>query len=281
VPSAPRTTRIGSPATSPVQVLAGCGDLVDPADELPRLAPHAAALELGDPRIGVPGAGDRPGALERRAVVEVGKDVVEGCHGAALAEDDPPWQRIAWIAGSFAVCVQDVPSPNPPPRRGRLLERHRHADDVSGRGGSRSGRRTTPRASTTPAARASARARTPTLEARLAYVNPGGMWMPQQMRLPVHVDAFAKLGVKMEAKSLVDPLAAPLAAVVSLGGCTASFVSGRRPRRDEPSLRPGRAQPDSTKEDTSSRTASSRRRAPTSARPGRRSGSTSRRRSRT
>src|SRR5690349_13424931 len=51
------------------------------------------------------------------------------------------------------------------------------------------------------------------------------MWLPQQMSLPGHVDAFHKLGVSIDAATLSDPLAAPLAAVVSLGGCTASFVS--------------------------------------------------------
>src|SRR5262245_10277072 len=60
---------------------------------------------------------------------------------------------------------------------------------------------------------------------RLAYSNPGGMWMPQQMTLPSHVETFQKMGVQLDAKVLADPLSAPLAAIVSLGGCTASFVS--------------------------------------------------------
>src|SRR5262249_30244292 len=33
------------------------------------------------------------------------------------------------------------------------------------------------------------------------------------------------MGVEIESKTLADPLAAPLGAVVSIGGCTASFVS--------------------------------------------------------
>jgi hypothetical protein len=45
------------------------------------------------------------------------------------------------------------------------------------------------------------------------------------MTLPGHVETFKKMGVDMDASVLADPLAAPLAAVVSLGGCTASFVS--------------------------------------------------------
>ncbi|MEO6775007.1 MAG: S46 family peptidase, partial [Kofleriaceae bacterium] len=60
---------------------------------------------------------------------------------------------------------------------------------------------------------------------RTSYVDPGGMWMPSQMVLPQHVSNFEKMGVALDAKTLSDPLASPLAAVVSLGGCTASFVS--------------------------------------------------------
>jgi len=65
----------------------------------------------------------------------------------------------------------------------------------------------------------------PNLAFRLSYSDPGGMWMPQQMTLPGHTDTFTKMGVKLDAKTLSDPLQAPLAAVVSIGGCTASFVS--------------------------------------------------------
>ena len=65
----------------------------------------------------------------------------------------------------------------------------------------------------------------PHLEARLAYTNPGGMWMPQQMTLPGHAAAFARLGVQIDPKVLADPLAAPLGAIVRVGGCSASFVS--------------------------------------------------------
>ncbi len=65
----------------------------------------------------------------------------------------------------------------------------------------------------------------PTLAFRKSYVSPGGMWMPMQMTLPQHVSTFEKLGVKIPAATLADPLSAPLSAVVSIGGCTASFVS--------------------------------------------------------
>jgi hypothetical protein len=62
-------------------------------------------------------------------------------------------------------------------------------------------------------------------EFRLAYSNPGGMWLPQQMALPVHVETLRKLGVRFDAKALANPYAMPLGAVVSLGGCTGAFVS--------------------------------------------------------
>lgn len=65
------------------------------------------------------------------------------------------------------------------------------------------------------------------LAERKAYSNPGGMWMPMQMTLPQHVENFKKMGVSIDSNTLANPLAAPLAAVVSLGGCTASFVSGQ------------------------------------------------------
>ena len=65
----------------------------------------------------------------------------------------------------------------------------------------------------------------PALGFRLQYSNPGGMWLPQQMTLPAHVETFRNMGVEIDAKTLANPLTAPLNAVVSLGGCTASFVS--------------------------------------------------------
>jgi hypothetical protein len=65
------------------------------------------------------------------------------------------------------------------------------------------------------------------LATRKAYSNPGGMWMPMQMTLPQHVENFQGMGVAIDSNVLANPLAAPLAAVVSLGGCSASFVSGQ------------------------------------------------------
>jgi hypothetical protein len=66
----------------------------------------------------------------------------------------------------------------------------------------------------------------PHTQFRKAYVDPGGMWMPTQMTLQQHVDNFTKMGVKIDAKQLANPLADPLAGVVSLGNCSATFVSG-------------------------------------------------------
>nr|HEX4315627.1 S46 family peptidase [Kofleriaceae bacterium] len=63
------------------------------------------------------------------------------------------------------------------------------------------------------------------LAARRAYSNPGGMWRPQQLALPQLADTLRSLGLQLDPKTLGDPLQEPLAAVVSLGGCTGSFVS--------------------------------------------------------
>ncbi len=50
-----------------------------------------------------------------------------------------------------------------------------------------------------------------------------GMWVPQQ--LPEISGALRKAGLKLDPKQLADLTGDPLGAVVSLGGCTASFVS--------------------------------------------------------
>ncbi|WP_242515623.1 S46 family peptidase [Sorangium cellulosum] len=49
------------------------------------------------------------------------------------------------------------------------------------------------------------------------------MWMPEQMAQ--HGDQLRALGLEIDPASLTDPTAFPLGAVVSLGGCSASFVS--------------------------------------------------------
>ncbi len=50
-----------------------------------------------------------------------------------------------------------------------------------------------------------------------------GMWVPQQ--LPEISAALKKAGLKLDPKQLADLTGDPMGAVVSLGGCTASFVS--------------------------------------------------------
>ena len=47
--------------------------------------------------------------------------------------------------------------------------------------------------------------------------------MPHQMA--AHAETFRKLGVSIDPSHLADPLSAELASVISLGGCSASFVS--------------------------------------------------------
>jgi hypothetical protein len=56
-----------------------------------------------------------------------------------------------------------------------------------------------------------------------SFENPGGMWMPGQMA--EHADTLRELGVAFDPAALADPTSFPLGAVVSLGGCSASFVS--------------------------------------------------------
>lgn len=52
-----------------------------------------------------------------------------------------------------------------------------------------------------------------------------GMWQPSQM--PELTDRLKALGLRMAPEALSDLAAKPLDAVISLGGCTASFVSPR------------------------------------------------------
>src|SRR5437588_12284276 len=50
-----------------------------------------------------------------------------------------------------------------------------------------------------------------------------GMWMPQQ--IPEMAAKLKALGFKGDAKAFADLTGQPMGAIVSLGGCTASFVS--------------------------------------------------------
>ena len=57
----------------------------------------------------------------------------------------------------------------------------------------------------------------------VAFENPGGMWMPHQ--LAAHAAKLKELGLQIDPALLTDPTSSVLGAVVSLGGCSASFVS--------------------------------------------------------
>ena len=55
------------------------------------------------------------------------------------------------------------------------------------------------------------------------FENPGGMWMPHQ--LTAHAAKLKELGLAIDPAALTDPTSGVLSAIVSLGGCSASFVS--------------------------------------------------------
>lgn len=57
------------------------------------------------------------------------------------------------------------------------------------------------------------------------FENPGGMWTPRQLGSAAHAGTLRRLGLGLDPAQLSDPMAFPLGAVVSLGGCSASFVS--------------------------------------------------------
>lgn len=63
----------------------------------------------------------------------------------------------------------------------------------------------------------------PPVSTAATFVNPGGMWLPGQ--LASHQDGLKAAGFQLDPKVVTDPTTAPLGAVVSLGGCSASFVS--------------------------------------------------------
>jgi hypothetical protein len=55
------------------------------------------------------------------------------------------------------------------------------------------------------------------------FESTGGMWMPAQ--ITAHAAKLKELGLAIDPKDLSDPTSGVLSAVVSLGGCSASFVS--------------------------------------------------------
>jgi hypothetical protein len=58
---------------------------------------------------------------------------------------------------------------------------------------------------------------------QVAPYTPGGMWMPEQ--IPEHAATLKALGLELDPAALADPTSGVLGAVVSLGGCSASFIS--------------------------------------------------------
>jgi hypothetical protein len=53
---------------------------------------------------------------------------------------------------------------------------------------------------------------------------PGGMWLPQQIA-EIHGDTLKEMGLEIDPGVFSDPLKFPLNAIISLGGCSASFIS--------------------------------------------------------
>ncbi len=66
-------------------------------------------------------------------------------------------------------------------------------------------------------------AATPPPRPRTNFEDPGGMWMPEQ--LAPQADTLKSLGLEIDPSALTDPTSPTLGAIVSLGGCSASFVS--------------------------------------------------------
>jgi hypothetical protein len=64
---------------------------------------------------------------------------------------------------------------------------------------------------------------TPVATPKGPFENPGGMWLPEQLAL--QADTFKGVGFSIDPAVLTKPTEFPLGAVVSLGGCSASFVS--------------------------------------------------------
>ncbi|KIG17996.1 hypothetical protein DB30_02211 [Enhygromyxa salina] len=59
----------------------------------------------------------------------------------------------------------------------------------------------------------------------VSFANPGGMWMPGQLATGGHAQTLESLGLEYDPAALTQPTEFPLGAIVSLGGCSASFVS--------------------------------------------------------
>jgi hypothetical protein len=77
-----------------------------------------------------------------------------------------------------------------------------------------------PKTEPAPTATASA---APALPKQTAPYVSGGMWMPEQ--IPEHASTLKALGLELDPAAFSDPTSGVLGAVISLGGCSASFVS--------------------------------------------------------
>ena len=80
-----------------------------------------------------------------------------------------------------------------------------------------------PSSATPPPVAPEPTASTPPPAPKPSFENPGGMWMPAQMT--AHATKLKELGLQIDPAQLSDPTSDTLSAIVSLGNCSASFVS--------------------------------------------------------
>jgi hypothetical protein len=116
-----------------------------------------------------------------------------GCYQGAMTERRPLHHGpIALLVAALSGCGPEAPPPETPP------------PPVP---------QTPPVASAAPAPP----------RVRTSYEDPGGMWMPEQ--IAPQAETLRSLGLEIDPAALSNPLSPVLGAVVSLGGCSASFVS--------------------------------------------------------
>jgi len=82
-----------------------------------------------------------------------------------------------------------------------------------------------PKSDETPQTAQPGEAPQPAVEQPAGFANPGGMWMPAQLGDGEHAALLTELGLDYDPGVLTQPTQFPLGAIVSLGGCSASFVS--------------------------------------------------------
>lgn len=74
-----------------------------------------------------------------------------------------------------------------------------------------------------PANETAVASKTPYVAPPPRFENPGGMWMPHQIK--DHAAKLKELGLQIDPASLADPTSGTLSAIIYLGGCSASFIS--------------------------------------------------------